>query len=228
MYASAEATEAVQLSVMTDEILWRGDYIGKAPYHERVSGDLGQILIIVAVWTVGSVVLATVWFWLRPRIPGHRLVVVALRADDPSGRRRRIVAVAGQGRTLGPDRVVAEIDPTRHVISLPRRRVHTAAIHSPVAVSGLLRYEILDPAKAQQDSEPIAVVLGEAIVAAVDESLRDMPLPVALRSHEEVGRRLADALVPLRAHGIHVTAVELLPFLGPDGQAWGATPVRSL
>ena len=194
-----------------------------------MTGEFAQILIVVAVWTAGSVLLATVWYWLRPRIPGHRLVVVALRSgDNPTGRRRRIVAVVGQGRGLGPDRVVAEIDPTRHVISLPRRRVHTAAVHSPVGVSGSLRYEILDDAQAQRDSEPIAVALGDAIVAAVDESLRDMPLAVALRSHEEIGRRLADALVPLRTHGIVVTAVELLPFTGPDGQVWGASPVQQL
>jgi hypothetical protein len=187
-----------------------------------VTGDFAQILIVVAVWTAGSVLLATVWHWLRPRIPGHRLVVVALRGDDPTGRRRRIVAVVGQGSRLG------EIDPTRHVISLPRRRVHTAAVHVPVGVSGSLRYEIVDDARAQQDSEPIAVALGDAIVAAVDESLRDMPLAVALRSHEEIGRRLADALIPLRTHGIAVTAIELLPFTGPDGQVWGASPVQQL
>jgi hypothetical protein len=193
-----------------------------------VTGDFAQLLIVVAVWTAGSVLLATVWHWLRPRIPGHRLVVVALRGDDPTSRRRRIVAIVGRGRRLGPDRVVAEIDPTRHVISLPRRRVHTAAVHAPVGVSGSLRYEIVDDARAQQDSEPIAVALGDAIVAAVDESLRDMPLAVALRSHGEIGRRLADALVPLRTHGIVVTAVELLPFTGPDGQVWGASPVQQL
>jgi hypothetical protein len=117
-------------------------------YHGHVTGDVAQILIVVAVWTAGSVLLATVWRWLRPRIPGHRLVVVALR--------------------------------------------------------------------------------GDAIVAAVDESLRDMPLAVALRSYEEIGRRLADALIPLRTHGIVVTAVELLPFTGPDGQVWGASPLQQL
>lgn len=182
-----------------------------------------SIVTVVAVWSAVSIGGALLYHWLRPHIPKRRMVVVVR-----SGDRDRVVAVAGRQPYMTSDRVVAEIDPDRRIIVLPRRRVATADLGTPVVISGLLRYDIADPDRAAGLSEPIAQALGDGVFAAVDERLRDMPVGRALVSREETGDRLLEALKPLRGYGIVVTDVELTTFTGPDGQMWAAPPVRDL
>ena len=177
--------------------------------NERVAGEVGKVVAAVAAWTAASVLLAAFFYWLRPKIPTRRMVVV-VRA----GARRRIVAVSGPRRAFGsPDRVVAEIDPQSRLITLPQRRVPTADTAAPIVFSGRLRYEIADSDKAARAAEPIAVALGDAIIAAVDEKLRDLPLGQAVRLREETARRLTEALTTVRVHGITVTEIELTTFM---------------
>jgi hypothetical protein len=177
--------------------------------NERVAGEVGKLVEAVAAWTAVSVLLAALFYWLRPKIPTRRMVVV-VRAGD----RRRIVAVSGRRRAFGsPDRVVAEIDPQSRLITLPQRRVPTADTGAPIIFSGRLRYEIADSDKAAGAAEPIAVALGDGIVAAVDEKLRDLPVGQAVRLREETARRLTEALTTVRVYGLSVTEIELTTFM---------------
>lgn len=196
---------------------------GERPYDVRVAGEgIRNFAEIVAAWAGASVAVAAVFYVARPHIPTRRMVVVVR-----SGEKRRVVAVAGRRRAT-PDRVVAEIDPDRRMIMLPRRRVATADPGSPMLIGGRLQYAIADPAKAAGASEAIAVALGDGIVAAVDEHLRDMPPARAMHSRDEIGRRIAEALTTMRVYGIAVTDVEIVTFTSPDGQVWGAPPAPIL
>lgn len=178
--------------------------------------------ILLAAWTVLSLVGAAFFFWLRPHVPTRRMIVVVRAAD-----RRRVVAVSGR-RRAAQDRVVAEIDPESHLIMLPHRRVPTADPAAPVVLGGRLRYDIVDPGKAAAAAEPLAVALGDGIIAAVDEPLRDLPLAQALSMKDDLNRRLIEALRTMRVYGVAVTEVELTTFTGPDGLVWGAPPTRAL
>lgn len=193
---------------------------GKRPYDGPVSGEIRGLFAFIGTWAGVSVAVAAVFYWLRPHIPTRRMVVVVR-----SGRRRRVVAVAGRIRVT-PDRVVAEIDPDSRIILLPRRRVATADPRMPMVIGGRLHYDISEPGKAAGAGEPIAVALGEGIISAVDEYLRDMPMGRAIRSRDEIGQRLIKSLAAMRAYGIAVTDVELVTFTGPDGQAWGPPPAQ--
>jgi hypothetical protein len=179
--------------------------------------EIRNLAAIAAAWTGVSVAVAAVFYVLRPHIPTRRMVVV-VRSDE----KRRVVAVAGRRPRATRDRVVAEIDPDRRMIMLPLRRVATADPGSPMLIGGRLQYAIADSGKAAGASEPIAVALGNGIVAAVDEHLRDLPPAQALHSRDEIGRRIAQALTTMRVYGIDVTDVELVTFIRPDGQAWGS------
>ena len=187
-----------------------------------VAGELWKLVGVVAVWLAASVLLAAFFYWLRRRIPTRRMVVVVRTGD-----RRRIVAVSGRRRRFGsPDRVVAEIDPQSRLITLPQRRVPTADPQEPMVVSGRLRYDITDPDKAAGSAEPIAIALGDGIIAAVDERLRDVPAVQAVRMRDDVAQRLAEALTTMRVYGIAVTEVELTTFTRPDAQVRNSPPLR--
>ena len=180
-----------------------------------------ELVTFIGVWTIISVIVAAIFFVLRPHIPTRRMVVVVR-----SGTRRRVVAVAGRRPRVTPDRVLAEIDPDSRVILLPQRRVPTVDPGAPLVMAGRLRYDIVEPEKAAAAGEPIAVALGDGIIVAVDDWLHDMPFGRAIRSREEIERRLIQALTTLRAYGIAVSEAELTTFKGLDGQVWGVPPVR--
>jgi hypothetical protein len=122
--------------------------------------------------------------------------------------------------------VVAEIDPESRLITLPQRRVPTADPLEPMVVSGRLRYDIADPDKAAAAAEPIAVALGDGIIAAVDERLRDLPTGQAIRLRDDVAQRLAEALTTMRVYGIAVTEIELTTFTRLDAQVRDSPRLR--
>src|SRR5262245_6582138 len=97
VYACSEAGPAVQRSMASR---MAGDLI--RGQNGRVGGGVWKVLVWVAVWLAASVLLAAFFYWLRPRIPTRRMVVVVR-----SGDRRRVVAVSGRRHPFGtPDRVV--------------------------------------------------------------------------------------------------------------------------